>query len=123
MTQGYQPYRCQVHREKACRCPVSAPKPPRPAKVSTWKLIEEPYRIAVENDENIIAEIYLSDETDEESCRERAEALATCKLVRAAPALRDALIAMVEAYEYEASSENPALLEARAALLAIDYPS
>lgn len=122
MSQGYQPYRCQVHREKACQCPISTPKPP-PAEPSPWKLIEEPYRIAVENDENIIAEIYLSDETDEDSGSERAETLATCKLVRAAPALRDALIAMVEAYEYEASSENPALLEAKAALLAIDYLS
>lgn len=38
-------------------------------------------------------------------------------LILAAPELFEALVDMVEAYEHEASAENPALLKARAAIL------
>lgn len=42
------------------------------------------------------------------------------KLLKAAPALRDALANMIESYQYEASAENPALLQAKAALALLD---
>jgi hypothetical protein len=44
------------------------------------------------------------------------EAEANARLIAAAPELLEALLAMVESYEYEASSKNPVLLQAREAI-------
>lgn len=81
-----------------------------------WRIIREPFRVSVESDDDIIYERYLSDVDDQDAQDELQEALATAGLVHAAPDLLFALQEMVDAYEFEASSENSALICAISAI-------
>lgn len=56
-----------------------------------WILKREPYRIAVESDDTIIFEQYLSDEDDEYARELESGALEVAHIVKAAPYLLEAL--------------------------------
>ena len=82
-----------------------------------WRVVHEPFCVSVESEHETLFERYLSDVDDQDARDELWEALANATLIHAAPDLLKALQDMVDAYEHEASSENPALVGAREAIL------
>lgn len=59
---------------------------------------------------------YLQSFTGYGDSHSREATIANANLISAAPEMLEALQNMVESYQYEASPDNPALLQARAAI-------
>lgn len=81
-----------------------------------WRVVHEAFSVSVEADDETMYERYLPDWDDEDYRAELQSALANATLIHAAKDLLQSLQDMVEAYEHEASVDNPALICARQAI-------